>query len=392
MMEYKGIVLADIHIGAFNIDKLYDELSLLFNYLETNKVDFIIICGDYFDKKLFLNDKESLYAYIIMNNILEICKKYKTKVRIVYGTESHECNQYNILSKLNNQYDIKIIKNVSDEELLPGLNVLYLPEEHIYDKNDHYGSFFEKEKYYDYIFGHGIIREVMKEAATLIENKSGHRRKVPVFSTAELNRICRGQTYFGHFHINSNLGDRVFYIGSFSRWQFGEEERKGFYEIGCNIKKDEYKNKFIENTNAETYHTIYFGYDNDIFKSIDNMEKKLNNIDKLINTKAFDHLRFEFNIPENAENPEYMINYINEKYKYKNNIKVEIVHGYINQKRKHDKENIKKENEKYEILFDKNISIEDKISYFIKIEYNREIKTERISKYLYSNINEIINN
>ena len=70
----------------------------------------------------------------------------------------------------------------------------------------------------------------MKEAATQIENKSSNRKSVPVFSTAELRRICKGQVYFGHYHINTDLDD-IYYVGSFTRWQFGEEGRKGFYKV-----------------------------------------------------------------------------------------------------------------------------------------------------------------
>lgn len=388
-MRYKGLVLADIHIGAFNVEKLYNELSMtLFESLRKN-YNFIIICGDYFDRKLFLNDKESLYAYNIMTKILELVGP-ETKVRIVYGTESHECNQYKILSELDNHYDIKVIDHVCSEELFPDMKVLYVPEEHILDKTEYYSEYFKNEKEYNYIFGHGIIREVMKEAATLVETKAGNRKKVPTFSTAELNRVCRGQTYFGHYHVNTSIGDSVFYVGSFSRWHFGEEQPKGYYEIEYDVDRDEYFETFIENTICDTFHTISFGYDNDIFKSTTNMEKKLDKVDKLIKDDLFDHVRFEFNIPESAENPEYMINYINERYKYRKDVKVEIVHGYIEQRRERDKEQIKKENEKYDILFDKNVSIEDKVSYFIGVEYNRKISTEKVYKYLYNDIDNIL--
>ena len=120
----------------------------------------------------------------------------------MYGTESHECNQYDILSLLKIYDKIRVIKQVTEEELLPGLNVLYLPEEHILDKKEYYKEFFEEDQKYDYIFGHGIIREAMKEAAVQNDTSSDKRKKVPVFSTAEFRRICKGQTYFGHYHVN----------------------------------------------------------------------------------------------------------------------------------------------------------------------------------------------
>ena len=55
--------------------------------------------------------------------------------------------------------DIKVIKYASDEELLPNLHILYLPEEHILDKNEYYKEYFKEDKKYDYVFGHGVIEK-----------------------------------------------------------------------------------------------------------------------------------------------------------------------------------------------------------------------------------------
>lgn len=391
MSKYKGYIISDLHIGIKNTKKLYEEYKNIFiNNIKNEKKDFIIICGDYFDHKLFLNDEFTSYAYTMMVDLINACDK-STKIRIVYGTESHECNQYDFIDKLSeiSKMDIKVIKYASDEELLPNLHILYLPEEHILDKNEYYKEYFKEDKKYDYVFGHGIIREAMKEAATQIENKSSNRKSVPVFSTAELRRICKGQVYFGHYHINTDLDD-IYYVGSFTRWQFGEEGRKGFYKVICDTENNEYHNEFIENTMCDIYKTISFGYQNKVFDSMNNMEKELDKIDKLIKGKLFDHVRFEFNIPESQENPESIMNYINERYKFNDNVKTEIVHGYIENKKKKQKEEIQKKNDKYSFIFDKNMSLEDKTSYFINIEYNRDISSDKISMYLYKPLNEIL--
>lgn len=393
MGSYKGFVISDIHVGAMPVEKLYHEIQEVFiSQLKKYKhIDFIIIDGDFFDHKLFLNDKESAYAYTIISDIINACSE-DTKIRLVYGTESHECNQYSIISKLSEirDTDIKVIHHVMEENLFPDMKVLYLPEEHIIDKDEYYKEFFNEDGKYDYVFGHGIIREAMKEAATQLENKTGKRKKVPVFSTAELRRICRGQVFFGHYHINCDLND-VYYVGSFSRWKFGEEEAKGFYKLTCNINKGEYEATFIENTEAEIYRTIRYGYENKVFDSIDNLDKSLSVTDKMIDNKILDHVRFEFNIPKDNENPEFFINYINERYKFNEAVKVEITHGYIEEKRKKQKEEIEEENNNYSFIFDKSMSLEDKTSYFINIEYNRDIPSERISTYLYKPLNEILN-
>ena len=390
-MKYTGYVISDIHIGSKNIENLYEEYKKIFiENLKKDNVDFVIICGDYFDHKLFLNEKDSAYAYAMMVDIIEATNK-DTKIRLVYGTESHECNQYEIISKLSTIYnrDIKVIKYVTDEFLYQDLHILYLPEEHLHNKDEYYSKYFENDKTYDYIFGHGVIREAMKEAATQIETQSKKRKTVPVFSTAELRRICKGETYFGHYHVNCDMDD-VFYVGSFSRWQFGEEEAKGFYKITCDTTKNKYKHEFIENTMAPVYKTISFGYENKVFESHDDMEKSLNRIDDIFKDNILDHVRFVFNIPSDYEDPEFLMLYLKERYKFNNNVKLEITNGYIDMKRKQQKEEVKKENDKYSFIFDKSMSLEDKTSYFIKIEYNRDITSDIISDYLYKPLEDIL--
>ncbi len=390
-MKYNGYVISDIHIGAKDVDKLYEEYTKMFiDIIKKDKVDFIVICGDYFDHKLFLNDKESAYAYAMMVDLIKATNE-DTKIRIVYGTESHECKQYEIISKLNSIYnrDIKVIKYASDEFLFKDLHILYLPEEHIVDKHEYYKDLFDNETPYNYIFGHGVIREAMKEAAVQLENDKRKRKKVPVFSTSEFRKICIGETYFGHYHVNTEF-DGVYYVGSFTRWQFGEEASKGFYKISCDTSKNKYKHEFIENTMAPIYKTISFGYDNNIFNSIEDMEEKLKKIDEILSNKVFDNVRFIFNIPTDYEDPEFLILYLKERYKFNDKVKVEIVNGYIDVKRKQQKEEVQKENTKYSFIFDKNMSLEDKTSHFIKIEYNRDISSETISKYLYKPLTEIL--
>lgn len=393
MSKYKGLVISDIHVGAMNVNKLHNEYLKIFidKINNMDRLDFLIICGDFFDHKFYLNDNEASMAYIMLKELIYACKEKNTVIRIVYGTESHECNQYDILSLLKIYDKIEVVKYVKEEELLEDLNVLYLPEEHILDKDKYYKKYFSNNKKYDYIFGHGIIREVMKDEVVHIENKSDNKRKkVPIFTTAELNQICKGQTFFGHYHKNREINNKIFSIGSFSRWKFGEEERKGFYELKCNTEKEKYEVKFIENVLADEYKTISFGYDDKVFKSDNDLQNSLNEIDAVLSRNINDHMRFVFNIPSTIENPESTMNYLKERYKFNDNIKLEIVHGYIEEKRKLQKEQVKTENEKYNFIFDKSLNLEDKISRFISIEYNKEIPVENISNYIYKNINEIL--
>ena len=120
------------------------------------------------------------------------------------------------------------------------------------------------------------------------------------------------------------------------------------------------------------------------------LHQELDRVDHLIKTDAFDHVRFEVNIPETQENPEFVIDYLKERYKFNKNIKVNIVNGYIEAKKKQQKEKIKEDNDKYDFIFEKDISLQDKTSHFISIEYNRDISPDHIENYLTKPLNDIL--
>lgn len=383
-----GILIADLHIKSQDYMQTYNEYKFLEEYLENKTYDFCIILGDFFDRKIYSYEDYIQLSYKYMILLMTHCKK----IRIVYGTKSHENDQYNIFDMATKDIykiapssfniDYRVIKHVEEEELFPDMQVLYVPEEYILDKNEYYHSF-RNHKKYDYVFGHGVIKEVMTNAVKHNEKKSTkikNQKKPPIFTTAELNDICKGQTFFGHYHIHTNIDDKVFYVGSFSRFCFGEEEPKGFYEISTDGKK--YDFNFIENLVAKKYITKRYGYKDKIFQSEENLIKEINSIEKKKEISNIDYLRLIFNIPENYENSEFAINMIHEKFKFCNDIKFEIVNGYIEKKRQANKEQVKEIFKNYDIIFEKDSPIEDKLSYYIKEKNKKEKSPEEIKKYI----------
>lgn len=392
-MKYRGYVISDIHVGAMDLNTLYNEYTELFinRIKKDNKLDFVIVCGDFFDHKFYLNDNSAKMSYKMLKDLIEVCKDKDIPLRFIYGTESHECNQYDIMNVMKIYDNVKVIKFVSEEELLPDLNILYLPEEHVNNIDEYYNKYLSNYNKYDYVFGHGVIREVMTDLSVHIDNKSDDKRKrTKVFTTKELDKICKGEVYFGHYHINIETDDKFFSIGSFSRWKYGEEERKGFYEIEYNVDKEKYSHKHIENTLAKDYKTIRIGYNNEVFTNEDKLKESIDGFNNMIKREAYDNIRVIFNIPSDIEQPESTINYIRETLKKNDNIKVEIVNGYIDEKRKLQKEKVNETNQLYSFIFDKNLPLEDKTSKFISITYNKEISSSDIKKYLYQPLNEII--
>lgn len=384
----KGLLIADLHIKAQDYMQTYKEYKFLEKYLENKTYDFCIILGDFFDRKIYSYEDYIQLSYKYMILLMSHCKK----IRVVYGTRSHENDQYNIfdmatkdiykLAPSSFSIDYKVIKHVEEEELFPDMNVLYVPEEYVLDKKEYYSSYLGTKKY-DYIFGHGVIQEVMSNAVRHSDkktNKIKNHKKPPVFTTAELKESCKGQTFFGHYHIHTNIDNKIFYVGSFSRFCFGEEESKGFYEIQTDGKN--YESNFVKNLEARTFITKRYGYKDKIFSSEENLMKEINSIQKRKEVAGIDYLRLVFNIPEDYENSEFMINLLNEKFKFSDDIKIEVVNGYIEKKRQANKEQVKEIFKNYDIIFEKDIPLENKISYFIKEKNEKEIIPENVKKYL----------
>lgn len=386
MSKYIGAVIADIHIGAIHASEMYNQISQSFlNKLrDMDRLDFIVICGDYFHNKLYLNTLDAEICIRIMNEIYQIAMIKNAKVRIVYGTESHEVKQYHIFDDIerNSEGRFKVIYGVSEEEIFPDVWVLYLPEEVMMDKKEFYSDYFSKSKKYSYIFGHGVIQEVMTDAVRHTDSNK-NRAKVPSFTTAELNKMCKGECFFGHYHIHTVIqhdGDKcgIYYIGSFTRWRYGESEEKGYYITECNPEKDKFKSTFIENVYAEKYITKAYGYEHPIFSSQDEFVKELDSVDYTLKTDPTSHVRILLNIPENLSWANFAMEYVKNKYAMNDRVKINIVNGYVEKRDMIDKEQIDNLISEYEFIFDRSIPIENKCSQFIKLVLGSEITPARI--------------
>lgn len=388
---YKGLVLADVHIGALSYEQTCKECNYLKTLLKAysndgkNALDFIIVAGDFFDKQLYGNDPYISLALKLMLRIIMSAKK----VRVVYGTSSHDSDQYKLFDALIEEAykmggitnNFKVISTVEEEELFPDLHVLYIPEEYVFDADSYYAEYFREDRKYDYVFGHGMIYEAFGGRIKEPEKRSSSRRKAPIFRSGDLSRICKGNVYFGHYHVHTEM-DNVKYVGSFSRWIFGEEENKGFYEIYCDLEKGEYWDKFILNDEALRYVTFAYSYKDSVFDSTEEMNTYVQNIIKQKERKAIDYLRVIFNIPVGYENPEALINFFKEVFKDQPSISVEFKNGYIEQKKEIRKKAIEELPSEYRVILDKNIPEEDKINAFLKFTKNVEIAPEKIRKYL----------
>ena len=377
-MKYKGVMIADIHFGALPVERLYNELEIFLDFIEKKSLDFIVILGDWFDKKINLNSKDAKYSTVFFERICQICIDNDIKLRIIQGTESHDNSQLEVLEILakNKPVDFKVFYEVEEEELFPDFNVLYVPEEYINSIDEKYGKYMNKK--YDMIFGHGMIQEV--KFAALIQSSETTMKKAPIFKSKMLCDMCYGPIFFGHIHTKDIFNDRLYYVGSYSRWKFGEEEDKGFYYVKYENDTKEFEAKFIVNDKAMKYDTIEIYEKESGFYKL-NTENQIKYIQSLIQSFEYDFLRLQFYIPQGYENENLLINMINESFgKYKN-LKLDFkVNSKIKSKREVE-EKINLLLDKYGFIFDNKIDTYTKINKFILEKYNKDISVEKIKEY-----------
>ena len=381
---YAGIIISDIHFGALKPLDLYNQLKESFlDYIEKLAIiDFIVITGDLFDSRISLNSDHAKVAIQFIKRIIEICRNKNTKIRIIKGTESHDNKQLDILDIFynNNDIDFKIINTVSDEYLFDNFKVLYIPEEYMENKDEYYSNYFNNT--YDMIFGHGLVNDVMFIASK--QESEITMSKAPVFKTENLINICKGPIFFGHIHTPQIIKKKFYYVGSFSRWSFGEEEDKGFYLVSYVPGNGKYKTEFIKNKLAKTYNTVRIDESSPLFN--ENVDNIINNMITFINTFTADYLRFVVSIPEDYENPLLLTNMLNEIFSKFNHVKLVVNNNNKLKQKKNMEEKINLLLDKYGFIFDKNLDHDEKISKFLKIKYNKNIPINKLRDYLYQHI------
>jgi DNA repair exonuclease SbcCD nuclease subunit len=381
---YVGIILADLHWGVIDSRDLYNQYKkTILEYIEKLAIlDFIIICGDFYDSKLSLNSEPAKYSTKFLKELLELVYKKNSKIRIIEGTSSHDNNQMLLLNTFisDEKYDFKFIENVQDEYLFDDLYVLYVPEEYMNDKDEYYKEYFNKK--YDMIFGHGLVNEVAFIAAK--QESETTMAKAPILNCKQLLSISKGPIFYGHIHIPQVIYDKFFYVGSTTRWCFGEEEEKGFYLVSYEPENNNFLTEFIINKLSKKYDTVVIDYNSTIFNS--NEKQQIDFLIKLVDNLLKDYLRLIINIPEDFPNALLFTSMINEVFNKYSNVKIIINNNSKIKQKKEVEEKINLLLEKYGFIFSKSILPEEKISKYIKIKYNKNISIERIRYYLYEQL------
>lgn len=367
-MIVKGITINDLHFGLPASPRIYNEAStIILDFIEKNDLDVIHINGDYFDRKLSFSEPAALLAMKFFYQLRELCIKKKIKLRFIHGTMSHERGQTEMFNKFASKYlDMKVINTVSEEELFPGFNVLYVPEEYPVNADEFYAPF--KEKQYEAIMMHGMW-DFLAMSSMIEESNRTDFQTAPIFIYDDWKQMVpHGMILCGHIHARHVYKKKIFYPGSFSAWDFTDLSERGFAYYTYDTEKKYYNVKLINNNLCPTFGTI----------TLDNLGLDLENYDvndfqeavKLAAEK-YDNFRVDIDTTKlSAENVEIL------KKVYKDNPKVKIK---ILEKKMMLLEEETDKYSRYEYIFKNLLPIEDVILKFIQEDLSENPGSDKIT-------------
>lgn len=355
--SFNMAVIADIHFGKKDDVKLYEELNNYFIQFIKNEKDLnlIVIAGDLFDRVIKMNEFTAKIIMDFVMKIIELCKEKNILFRIIKGTKTHDFNQLQVFHNLENEYDFFKIYEKVDIETIEGLKFLYLPEEYPESIYSYYEKYLNNE--YDCIIGHGMIDFV---SYTGDDDSERMVRNAPVWKAKDLMNICNGPIVFGHIHDFHEYKEKIYYCGSFSRFSFADKEDKGFLYFSIN-KKDssDFEPCFYENEEAPKYYEIDFNN----FKGDSASKMKL--IEAL--KKEYDFIKVK------ADKQTDDIDLLKTLMSKDESLKVEVKNITTDED---------KVDEKFLFILNREYDLNETVSRFIKIKYDKNISAKRIKEIL----------
>lgn len=366
----RGLVINDIHFGIKDSKRVYEELIQFKNYIKEHDINLLVIDGDYFDCKLSIGDTATYYAMTFFNELVKLVKEKHIIFRMVQGTRSHELNQLQLFKPFENDIEMnfKIIETAQEEELL-GLKILYLPEEYPENSNEYYKEY--KEKQYNIIFGHGTWDFVAQPGQIELSQKDVHT--APVFIWKEWkDTIPNGFISFGHIHGRNTYGKKIFYSGSFSRWNYGEPSEKGFTYFEYDLDNLSYDVRYINNDMAPEYDSISvreLGIDLDTAE-VSVLQEALDAFIK----EPKDNLRIDLSGLSKEK-----ITILKEHYKTKDNVKIEV----RDEKKSLLKESTERKNfEKWHYITKRQLPLNETVKKYCKEEKGVDLEIKQIDAVL----------
>lgn len=383
-MKYRIAVAADLHWGVIEPDKQLKQMSFLLEWLKENKVDAVVICGDYYDHRLSLNSKASIYALQFFDELCELSKKQEFRVRIFDGTTAHDYDQLEALRVFEDGDRVRIFRKTSAEELLPGFTCIYCPDE-LLNNDDYYTKYADvllNKTHYDAMFFHGTFDAQMGDLA---KQNAGDN---VVFEIATFNRICNVMVG-GHWHDADSIGN-MHYTRSLIGWQFGETRPKGFISMEYDTDAKTYEINRIFNPYADIFTTYIV--DTSVYTTREMYSTLIHDVESFLYKKRDIevYVRIMIYITDEKEINDIAITTLKQLFSKAKNVKI-VTENKINKVKKTEK--IKRHNElkeSYGFLFN-NTSVANKYKEFIKLTRNIDIDEDIIDEIIKPCLEELTN-
>lgn len=371
-MRYNIMCVSDIHWGVISPDEQEKSLEFIFTFLDAygKNIDLIVLAGDYWDSKLSLNSQEAIKSVKWFHRLLWVCEMYSITLRMFQGTMDHDNDQLEVFFPLQNDF-FKIFMKTTVEESLPGLVCCYCPDEQI--QTDEYEIKYINEilKMKDIGFFHGSFdlvlgESLMKKPEIIGKNNVIYRYKL-------WSSQIKGPLISGHWHDGKQY-EELYYVGSPFRWEFKEDEEKGFLFIQYDTEDNNYYIQKIINPLAAKYLT-YEVYSN-LFEDKDDYVDIIQDIQGIIKQldESFtkDKLRIlVYIVDEKPENDVFLSALRQEIINHKN-CKITIKNKLKNKKKKETKKHIEDEKKRVGFIFDKDKKRANIIQEFIRVNSDNE--------------------
>ena len=349
--------IADIHFGATDPSLQYKILKEQFvDYLwKMDVLDIVSVDGDTFDHRFMSNSDVTMYASCLMADIVNVCKHKGATLLIIYGTELHEAGQLKLFYQYSGKgVDVRVIERMQFINV-KGKKILIIPE--MYNKGAKlYNSFLRGKELYDACYMHGTFKGTIygKDVADLNSDRE------PVFCIEDF-RNCLGPIISGHNHTPGCHKQHFFYCGSPYRWQFGEEEEKGFIILAHNLSTREYVVNF-EPITSFRYDTV------NLDSMLDSDPRQVIEYIKAKQAEGIEHIRIQFT-KNNEDNLAIIRSY------FRNNGSVKIDANFKNDAMVKELEKTKAHNLGYDFIFDASASPYEKLSKYINQQEGNVIIT-----------------
>ena len=382
-MRYSIVTLADIHWGAMDSILMYQNLELVLQFIQQmkDKLDLVVIAGDYFDYRLQLNSKTALLAVEWFDRLIRTCKESGVKrIRMFKGTSDHDNDQLEVFRptyEVGDDY-FRLYTETTSEEVLPGLRCVFCPDENMNLRQYHRTYQLQFIPSPDIGFFHGSFDWKLPDIE--YERIQSHDIATMIYEYIKFARLIKGPLISGHWHVACDH-EAMFYVGSYDRWAFDEEEPKGFLYTEYDTESHKYFMYRIQNPLAKEFKTLYIS--DETVNTPADFSELTGTIDNLLYNNPDMKLRVVYII--STDNPAAMVafNAFQKKYATISRFKITVKDLIKRELKKEKKQQTQIEASRYGYVFDSDPhKIPSIIQQFIKDKRNVDIDIDVVEKFV----------